>query len=140
MFVLPGLYRESAWLYWLATVVPLALSLTVDSSAIYAAMLIVAVQALHYGLRQRSLTTLRVQVRFGYFALLVLGTWPPLFWLHWLQLAGTCAFLLFGYCPLARILSLAPWNRAWPLASSLVWRTFFSMPVAGNILHAPLAR
>lgn len=140
MFVLPGLYRESAWLYWLATLVPLALSLSFYPPAIYGAMLIVAVQAAHYSIRQGSFTTLRVQVRVGYLVLLLLGTWPPLFWLHWLQLVGTSAFLLFGYCPLARILSLAPWNRAWPLAASLVWRTFFSAPVAGNILKAPLAR
>jgi len=140
MFILPGLYRESAWRYWLMTLVPLALSLTVYPPAIIAAMLIVAVQAVHYALAQGSVTTLRVQVRIGYLTLLVLGTWPPLFWVHWIQLAGTTAFLLFGYCPLARILSLAPWNRVWPLASSLVWRTFFSPPVAGNILKAPLTR
>ena len=43
--------------------------------------------------------------------------------------------VLFGYCLLARVLSLFPWNRTEPFSMQLVLSTFFSAPVPGNILQ-----
>lgn len=43
--------------------------------------------------------------------------------------------LLFGYCTMARLVSLFPWNRSEPFSLNLVRRTFFSAPVRGNILQ-----
>jgi hypothetical protein len=48
---------------------------------------------------------------------------------------GTWAQLIFGYCTMARCVSLLPWNRKEPLSASLVTRTFFSRPMPGNILQ-----
>ena len=44
--------------------------------------------------------------------------------------------VLVGYCPLARMLSLLPWNRRQPLSVALVRRTFLSAPVSGSIVEA----
>lgn len=67
-----------------------------------------------------------MQVRIAYLGLLILGVWTPLQCIHWLQLIGTSARVLVGYCFLARTLSLLPWNRFQPLSWALFNRTFFS--------------
>lgn len=53
-----------------------------------------------------------------YMVLLVCGLWEPLRFLYWIQLIGTSAMVLVGYCLLARILSLMPWNLREPLSSN----------------------
>ena len=74
-----------------------------------------------------------MQVRLAYLAMLAAGLWEPLRVLHWIQFLGTAAFVLTGYCLLARVLSLMPWNRAEPLSAALVARTFFSPPTWGDV-------
>jgi hypothetical protein len=93
------------------------------------------VQAGHYLGRERSLHAFPVQVRLGYLGLLLLGLWPPLSFLYWIQLAGTSAMVCFDYCPLARFLSLMPWNRRETFTLSVLRRTFLSPPARGNILQ-----
>ena len=39
-----------------------------------------------------------------------------------------------GYCPLARLLALAPWNRKEALTAALVRRTFLSRTGSGGVL------
>lgn len=56
-------------------------------------------------------------------------------WLYWVPTIGTWAQLIFGYCTMARCVSLLPWNRSEPFTPALVARTFFSRPVRGNILQ-----
>ena len=71
----------------------------------------------------------------AYTALLLLSLWQPMRWLFWIPAVGTPAQVLFGYCTLARCLSLLPWNRQQPLSWSLLWRTFIAPPVKGNIMQ-----
>ena len=59
--------------------------------------------------------------------MLIAGLWGPLKWIHWMQLVGTTARVLVGYCLLARTLSLAPWNRRQPLSWTVAARTFLSL-------------
>jgi len=40
-----------------------------------------------------------------------------------------------GYCPLARIMVLMPWNCSKPLTIALAWNTIISPPLAGSILE-----
>lgn len=40
-----------------------------------------------------------------------------------------------SYCPLARFLSLMPWNRQEPFTLTLLRRTVFTAPVKGSILQ-----
>jgi hypothetical protein len=65
----------------------------------------------------------------------------PLRLIFWIPTIGTWAQVLFGYCTMARCVSLLPWNRNEPFTPGLFGRTFFSAPVRGNILQGlPPAR
>jgi len=133
--------RDLAWWYWLLTVGLLAPGIGRWSWGILLAMFLCAVQIIHFRWRTGSITAFPVQVRLAYLGLLAAGLWPPLQWIHLVQLIGTSARVLVGYCLLARTLSLAPWNRVEPLSASLVRRTFFSLQSAiapcGSILQRP---
>jgi hypothetical protein len=87
-------------------------------------------------LREGGFSAFPVQVRLAYTALLLLALWEPMNWLFWLPAIGTPAQVLFGYCTLARCLSLLPWNRGEPFSWRLVWRTFSAATVKGSILQS----
>jgi len=127
------LYREVSWWYWAVTAVLLVVGLAGRFEAFYLAVALSAVQTVHFRLREGSFTAFPVQVRVAYTALLLLALWIP--WLFWIPAIGTPAQVLFGYCALARCLSLLPWNRREPLSWALVRRTFLSRPARGNILQ-----
>jgi hypothetical protein len=133
--------RDAAWWYWLLTAGFLAASLAGWSSGVSLAVFLCVVQILHFRRRSGSFTSFPVQVRLAYLGLLVTGLWTALHWIHVVQLIGTSARVLVGYCLLARVLSLASWNRTEPLSPVLVRRTFFSMRSAvapcGAVLQRP---
>lgn len=118
---------DLAWWYWLLTVALLAAGVAGWPWGIPLAMVLCGIQLLHFIVRTGSITSLPVQVRATYLLLLALGIWAPLQWIHFVQVIGTSARVLIGYCLLARTLSLAPWNRIAPLSATLVRNTFFSM-------------
>jgi hypothetical protein len=128
-------YREISWWYWAATSVLLIAGLAGWPEAFYLAAGLSAWQIIHFRFREGSLTAFPVQVRIVYTALLLSALWEPMRWLFWVPAIGTPAQVLFGYCTLARCLSLLPWNRLEPLTWQLVRRTFFSPPVKGSILQ-----
>jgi hypothetical protein len=103
--------------------------------AAYGVAVLCLVQWLHFIALERSFVAFPVQVRGGFLLMLLGGFWEPLRFLHWVQLVGTTAFLTLGYCLLARLLSLLPWNRKEPLTGRLVALTLFSRPQAGNVLQ-----
>lgn len=127
--------RMLSWWYWLATAILLVLGLVTTSLALQLAIGLSLIQIVHFRLRAPSFAAFPVQVRLAYAGLLLLASWPPLNWLFWIPAVGTWAQVLFGYCALARCLSLLPWNRWEPLSLALASRTFFSPPVRGNILQ-----
>jgi hypothetical protein len=92
-------------------------------------------QLFHYRLREGSNVAFAVQVRFWFLKLLHLALSAPMHWLYWIPTIGTWAQLLFGYCTMARLVSLFLWNRSEPFSLNLVRRTYFSAPVRGNILQ-----
>ena len=127
--------RGLVWWYWLATALPLAGSLVAGApEGLAGAVGVTAVQTAHFALRARDPTAFQVQVRVVYLLLLLAGTADPLRFVHWLQLAGTTAMLTVDYCPLARIVSLAPWNRHEPLTLEVLRRTALTPP--GRWRHA----
>jgi hypothetical protein len=127
--------REIAWWYWLVTAVSLAVGLAGWFLAFYAAIALCVVQIGHFSIREASVRAFPVQVRVAYLLILVVALWRPLNFMYWILLLGTSALVLFGYCTLARIMSLMPWNRSEPLTASLVKRTFLTPPVRGSVLH-----
>lgn len=129
------LHRETSWRYWAVSEVLLILGLAGWHPAFALAFALALVQIVHFRIREGSFAAFPVQVRVGYAAILLLALAPPLHWLFWLPAVGTLALLLFGYCFLARCLSLMPWNRRQPFNWQLAWRTFTTPPVRGSILQ-----
>jgi len=127
--------RSLRWWYWLGTACLLGASLGGWAPGLALAAAFLAFQLTHYLARERSLRAFPVQTRIAFLALLAAGTWPPLGFVHALQLAGTGVTLVFDYCLLARTVSLLPWNRARPLTFERVWRTFATGPVTGSVLN-----
>lgn len=131
--------RDLGWWYWFMTVGFLTAGLMGGSMGLYLAMALCVVQIAHVMRLTRDVAAFPVQVRVTYLVMLIAGLWEPLQWTHWLQLAGTSGRVLIGYCPLARALSLAPWNRWQPLSFALIKRTFFSsqaaVPPCGAVFH-----
>lgn len=121
--------------YWLATAMLLTAGLVGWPPGVAAAIGLTLVQLLHFGYREQSLGTLTVQVRAAYLAMLLLGLWPPLAFLHVAQAIGVWVNVLYDYCVAARILSLLPWNRRHPLSLRLVAWTFLTPPGAASILE-----
>jgi len=125
-----------AWWVWTATGVCLAAGLNGYPSGFHAAIVISVVQAVVYDFREAAAFSYPVQIRFAYAALLIACQLPFLQWLYWFPAVGTFALVLFGYCLMARILSLLPGNRREPMSLDLVRRTFFSPPAVGNVHHS----
>jgi hypothetical protein len=105
------------------------------SSGFYAAIIISVIQTVIYTLKEESALTSPVQVRFAYTRLLILCQVLFLGWLYWVPTVGTFALVLFGYCLMARILSLLPGNRTEPMSLDLIRRTFLTPPALGNVHH-----
>ena len=133
--------NDIAWWYWMLTVGSLGAGVTGWPWGVPFAIGLCAIQILHFRMRTGNLTSFPVQVRMTYMLLLALGLWPPFQWIHFVQVIGTSARVLVGYCLLARALSLAPWNRVQPLSAALVRNTFLSMQPAiapcGSVLRRP---
>lgn len=131
--------RDLGWWYWFMTVGLLGAGLLGWTAGLYLAMLVCAVHIIHVSWLTRNVTSFPMQVRFAYLGLLLAGLWEPLPWIHWVQLIGTSARVVVGYCFLARVLSLASWNRRPPLSWELVARTLFSrqtvIPPCGEVFQ-----
>lgn len=127
--------QSVSWLYWAVTDALLIVAVLGWTPAFTLVIGLNAIQVLHFLYREHSLTAFPVQVRIAYLGLLLAGQWEPLYFIYFIQVAGTTAMVLFDYCPLARFLSLMPWNRQEPFSLDLLKRTVFSPPVRGNILQ-----
>lgn len=130
-----AVHFDLSWGYWLATAMLLTLGLAGWAKGVTAAIVLTAVQLVHFAHRVQGRDTFPLQVRVLYFAALLLGLWPPLAFLHVVQLVGVWANVLVGYCLAARLLSLMPWNRRVPLSVRLIVWTFLSPPAEGSILE-----
>lgn len=73
------------------------------------------------------------QLRIAYAVWVALGTYIPVLWLMMpITACGLPALLFFGYCPLARMLYLLPWNRQHGLDASTLWRLVVEPPGPGR--------
>jgi len=103
---------------WAVTAPLLAANLYGVGWALPLALGLCAVSISHYLAKLGSARPYRVQVRLGFLAVAGLALAPGLARILWVPLLGTTAQLLFGYCPMARLLDLMPWNRR----DALSWR------------------
>jgi hypothetical protein len=129
-------FTDWTWWVWSVTTALLFLGLTVNPMALRAAIVLTMVQTAVFVGRERSLVAFPVQLRLVYLALLLLCCLPAMHWLFWWPALGTLALITFGYCLLARVLYLLPWNSTERLSLGRLRRTFMSRPdpsrVAGS--------
>ena len=105
---------------WMPGVAPLLLAACIGNLAAFLV------------LERGRLAAFPVQVRLAFLLWVAAALWlPGLHWLLLVPLAGIPARLLFGYCLLARMVSLLPWNRAERLTRRLLVQTFLSPPTDG---------
>lgn len=127
-------FNDIGWRYWAASDLLLLGTVFGCAWSIAALAGLTFLHCIHFVLRERSLAAFPLQVRLAWAVLLVAGMWPPLGFMHWIQLAGTSAMVFAGYCPLARTLALMPWNRGRPLDRTLILRTLLGPPSANAII------
>jgi len=128
-------YRELSWWYWLITVSLLTSGLVGYLPGFWLATGFTLFQLIHFVIADRSIRSFPVQVRFWYLVFLLICIPEPLQVLYWLPTIGTWAQIFTGYCMMARLVSLLPWNRSEPFSAALLKKTFFSPPVKGNIMQ-----
>lgn len=133
-------YMQRGWWYWLLTACLLTWGMAGDPTGFELAIGLAVVRTIDYIARERSLTAFTVQVRLSVLLYLLLSYPEPLQFLYWVPVVGIWARALFGYCLMARTLSLMPWNRQGPFTGALLFKTYFARPVRGNIMQglAPL--
>jgi hypothetical protein len=122
------LLDDWTWWAWTLTAVLLTIGLMGHPSAFMGAMLVTVAQGTVLVIREKSVLAFAVQLRIAYLVLLGICFVLPLRWLYWLPTVGTFALVIFGYCLMARMLSLFSWNRQEPLSVDLIRRTFLSRP------------
>ena len=127
-------YKSVDWQYLLVCATGLSLGLTGWKIGFLVAIAIAAVQFTHAFIVHRRLTDFTVQVRIAY-TLLLLAAWPEsMNWLYWLPAIGTWTYIFFGYCLLARTLSMMPFISKQSLSINRI-RTVFMTPPVDNILN-----
>ena len=131
--------KEPTWWTWLLTVVLLATGLAGFPAGFVAAIVLLFAQTLLFWRKAGDIRALNVQIRLSYTLLLTFSYVPQLRWFYWLIAIGTGALLIFGYCFVARTLSLLSWNRAEPLSYDLLRRTYLSVPAVWRRFTRPAA-
>lgn len=120
--------NDYTWWLWFVTATCLILGLLVTPAGIWAAIGLTVIQTVVFLAKERSFKAFPVQLRVAYLVLLLICLWPPLTVLYWVPALGTYALCFFGYCLMARCLSLLPWNRTSPLTIRSLWETFTVAP------------
>src|SRR5262249_46391584 len=123
LFIMP---RDWTWWLWLVTAWLLLIGLMGTPEAFLAVLLLSIAQSVLLFARERTFEAFPVQLRFAPTLLLIICLFPPIRWIYWVPAVGTLALVTFGYCLMARALSLLPWNRAEPITIDLLRRTFLS--------------
>jgi hypothetical protein len=128
-------YKDTGWWYWLVTAGLLTYGVTGNPVGFLLAIGLTIFQLLHFIMMEKSLKAFPVQVRFWYLILLLISLPGPMQVVYWVPMLGTWAQIIFGYCTMARCVSLLPWNRSEPFTPDLVIKTFLSRPVRGSVLQ-----
>lgn len=129
-------YKEISWWYWFAITCLLSAGLAGWPFGFFLAIGVGLFQLIHFSFQEASISSFPVQVRFFYLLfLLLISTLPETAQMivYWLPTVGTWATVIFGFCGMARLVSLLPWNRSEPLSLDLLKRTILSRPMRYNI-------
>ena len=126
-------YKDIGWWYWLVTAILLTIGILGNDLGFILAIGLTSFQLVHYIVREKSIKAFPVQVRFWYLILLLVSLPEITQWLYWVPCVGTWAQITFGYCAMARMVSLLPWNREEAFSLNLLSKTFLSLPVKGSV-------
>jgi hypothetical protein len=121
------------WTLWLITWLGLTAGIIdrvfFEWVVLFSALHAVFVWSLHDG----RITPFPVQVRIAYFVWVAIGTYVPyVAFFMYIALVGLATNLFLGYCPLARLMYLMPWNCDEPFSLELVRRVALSPPSSGR--------
>jgi hypothetical protein len=126
--------RSLAWWLWAILAGLLVWGLTGDPLAREAAIALALLQAAGSLSVHRNVTHFPTQLRIAYALWMAASFVQPLSIMYWILAVGTTARVLTGYCAMARLLLLLPWNRS----VSLTWRRMatiaFHPPVEGSVV------
>ncbi len=128
-------YKDIGWWYWLVTAGLLTLGVSGEPAGFMLAISLTVFQLVHYTIREKGIKAFPVQVRFWYLMLLIVALPEPLQLIFWIPTIGTWAQIIFGYCTMARWVSLLPWNRSEQFSLKLLKKTFFSRPTRGSVMQ-----
>lgn len=120
--------HDYTWWLWFVIANSLLAGLLVSPSGLWIALGLSTAQAFAFLVKERSLMAFPAQLRIAYLLILSICCIPALRLLFWIPTIGTYALCLFGYCLLARGLSLMPWNRETPLTLREAIETFLVAP------------
>jgi hypothetical protein len=123
---------DAGWWCWVASGLLLAAWLAGAGWAFWSLLVLTGLQIVGFRLADGRFAAFRVQVRIAYGLLIVCTAWEPIHGLAYVPAVGTWAEVIFGYCALARLLALMPWNRDERLTWRLAWRTFAAPPAHGR--------
>lgn len=99
---------RDGWFYWALTEV-LLLAALLYSPAAGAWLIALSVwQIIYFMLLDRTFINLTIQVRITFLGVAALGFVPGWLWIYWIPA---------GYCFLARLVSLMPWNLREPMSA-----------------------
>ena len=129
-------YKNIGWWYWLISAILIACGLFGWRDAFLLVVLLNVINVFHYIYRERSFTSFPVQVRIGFLFLLLVAYPEPLRGIYWIPGIGLWAQVVFGYCAMARFMSLMPWNKNEKYSAKLLKKTFISQPVNGSVMQA----
>jgi hypothetical protein len=126
-------YKEIGWWYWLVTAGLLTFGVSGEPMGFMLAICLTIFQLIHFVIRERNIKAFPIQVRFWYLILLIIALPEPLQLIYWIPAIGTWAQIIFGYCTMARCVSLLPWNCSKKFTLGLLMKTFISRPVRGSV-------
>jgi hypothetical protein len=133
----PTVFSDFTWWSWIV-MIALLIVRTVNQSAapaVAAVALCMLLAVLDLAMRHGDLKAMSVQIRLGYAVLLLIGLAPGMQWIHVVQIIGTSARVLSGYCLLHRELLLFWWNRRFPLNLVAVRDLLLAPPGPGGLLR-----
>ncbi len=133
--MIPEARKKLVRRFWIATWVLLLLGWLHPGYFSLVVFLSLGQALIFFQLFNRQLRPFPVQVRVTYFFWVAIGTFVPgCRFLMLITTVGLAGNLFFRYCPLARMLYLAPWNRNEPLTLDYVRRVFLSPPAKGAFI------
>jgi len=126
-------FKKESWWFWLASAVLLSFGVLGAPIFFKVAILLTVIQTIYFSIKLKSTTSFPIQVRVCYLGLLMISQPKALQWLYWIPAIGTWAQVLVGYCLMARLVSMLPWNREEAFSYQYVKATIFSPPVRGSV-------